>query len=265
VDLGPPGVMSVVAVVVFGGSRGNLIPLQVAIRRVVAWVGDASLEALLPEGGRNLQLPCSGGSVSGVHADGGTPDGDFTNEGRGRVAARRCAHRLRAVLGGVASNLSGEVNHQLGPRGQVLAPNGMIMKRLRYAGKPRQRSQNGRCGLWQAPVEHGGYVAGGMELSSGGGHLRVEEWVLPGLTEVLRRLDGSSVSGAALYTSQRILDAGVRARQATEPAVTFDTAGQLWRLGLTPKPTSARGDVAHIERRRIRQRDASGRTRTVVH
>jgi hypothetical protein len=141
----------------------------------------------------------------------------------------------------------------------------MIMKRLRYAGKPRQRSQNGRCGLWQAPVEHGGYVAGGMELSSGGGHLRVEEWVLPGLTEVLRRLDGSSVSGAALYTSQRILDAGVRARQATEPAVTFDTAGQLWRLGLTPKPTSARGDVAHIERRRIRQRDASGRTRTVVH
>jgi hypothetical protein len=63
VDLGPPGVMSVVAVVVFGGSRGNLIPLQVAIRRVVAWVGDASLEALLPEGGRNLQLP--GGAHTG--------------------------------------------------------------------------------------------------------------------------------------------------------------------------------------------------------
>jgi hypothetical protein len=54
-------------------------------------------------------------------------------------------------------------------------------------------------------------------------------------------------------------------RQATESAVTFDTAGQPWRLGLTPKPTSARGDVAHIERCRIRQRDASGRTRTVVH
>jgi Phage integrase, N-terminal SAM-like domain len=34
---------------------------------------------------------------------------------------------------------------------------------------------------------------------------------------------------------------------------------------LTPKPTSARGDVAHIERRRLRQRDASGRARTVVH
>ena len=59
--------------------------------------------------------------------------------------------------------------------------------------------------------------------------------------------------------------AGVRARQATESAVTFDTAGQPWRLGLTLKPTSARWDVAHIERRRIRQRDASGRTRTVVH
>jgi hypothetical protein len=34
---------------------------------------------------------------------------------------------------------------------------------------------------------------------------------------------------------------------------------------LTPKPTAARGNVAHIERRRIQQRDASGRTRTVVH
>ncbi len=175
--------MSVVAVVVFGGSRGNLVPSQVAIRRVVAWVGDTSVEALLPEGGRSLQLPCSGGSsVSGVHADGGTPDGDFTKEGRGRVAARRCPHRLRAVLGGVASNLSGEANHQLGPRGQVLAPNGMIMKRFRYAGKPGQRSWVGRCGLWEAPVEHGGHVAGGMEFSSGGGYLQVEEWVLPGLS-----------------------------------------------------------------------------------
>jgi integrase len=44
----------------------------------------------------------------------------------------------------------------------------------------------------------------------------------------------------------------------------FDTAGQPSKLALTPKPTSARGDVAHIERRRIR-RDASGRTRIVVH
>ena len=57
----------------------------------------------------------------------------------------------------------------------------------------------------------------------------------------------------------------VRARQATESAVMLDTAGQPSRLGWTPKPTSARGDVAHIERRRLRQRDASGRTRMVVH
>jgi integrase len=34
---------------------------------------------------------------------------------------------------------------------------------------------------------------------------------------------------------------------------------------LTLKPTRATGDVAHIERRHIQQRDASGRTRTVVH
>jgi hypothetical protein len=57
----------------------------------------------------------------------------------------------------------------------------------------------------------------------------------------------------------------VRARQATESVVTFDTAGQPSRLGLTPKPIGARGNVAHIERRRLQQREASGRTRTVVH
>ena len=34
---------------------------------------------------------------------------------------------------------------------------------------------------------------------------------------------------------------------------------------MTPKPTGARGNVAHIERRRLQQRDASGRIRTVVH
>ena len=174
--------MSVVAVVVFGGSRANLVPSEVAIRRVVAWMGDTSVEALLPEGGRSLQLPCSGGSsVSGVDADGGPPDGDVTNDGGVRVAAERRPHRLRAVLGGVASNLSGEANHQLGPRGQVLAPNGMIMKRFRYTGKPGKRSWVSRCGLWEAPVQHGGQVSGGVELSSGGGYLQVEEWVLAGL------------------------------------------------------------------------------------
>jgi hypothetical protein len=41
--------------------------------------------------------------------------------------------------------------------------------------------------------------------------------------------------------------------------------GRPSRRGLTLKPTGARGNVAHIERRRLQQRDASGRTRTVVH
>jgi hypothetical protein len=57
----------------------------------------------------------------------------------------------------------------------------------------------------------------------------------------------------------------VRALQATESVVAFDSAGQPSRLGSTPKPTSARGGVAHIERRRLRPRDSSGRARSVVH
>jgi hypothetical protein len=158
--------MSVFAVVVFGGSRGNLVPSQVAIRRVVAWVGDTPVEALLPEGGRSLQLPCSGGpSVSGVDADGGPPDGDVTNGGGVPVTAERRPHRLRAVLGGLASNLSGEANHQLGPRGQVLAPNGMIMKRFRYTGKPGKRAWVSGCGLWEAPAQHGGHVSSCLEIT----------------------------------------------------------------------------------------------------
>ena len=56
------------------------------------------------------------------------------------------------------------------------------MKRFRYAGKPGQRSRVGGCGLWEAPVQYGGHVSGGVEFSSGGGCLQVEEWVLPGLS-----------------------------------------------------------------------------------
>ena len=56
------------------------------------------------------------------------------------------------------------------------------MERFRNTGKPRQRSRVGRCRLWEAPVEYGGHVAGGVEFASDGGCLQVEEWVLTGLS-----------------------------------------------------------------------------------
>ena len=55
------------------------------------------------------------------------------------------------------------------------------MKRLRDAGKPGQRSWVGGCGLWEAPVQHGGHVSCGVEFSTGGRCVQVEEWVLTGL------------------------------------------------------------------------------------
>ena len=58
----------------------------------------------------------------------------------------------------------------------------MIMKRFRNAGKPRQRSRIGGCGLWEPPVQHGGHVACGLEFSSGGRCLQVHEWVLTGFS-----------------------------------------------------------------------------------
>jgi hypothetical protein len=57
----------------------------------------------------------------------------------------------------------------------------MIMKCLRNAGKPRQRPWVGKWRLWEAPVQHGGHVPGGMEFSSGGRCVQVQEWVLTGL------------------------------------------------------------------------------------
>jgi hypothetical protein len=72
----------------------------------------------------------------GVDADGGTPDLDFTDEGVSRVAARRCPYRLFAVLAGAVSNLICEADNELRPLLQILAPNGMILKRIRYAGEP---------------------------------------------------------------------------------------------------------------------------------
>jgi hypothetical protein len=76
--------------------------------------GNCSVEVLLPEGGRRLSLFCSGWSaVLGVHADGGSPDGDLTKQGGGQMAARRCPYRLFAATVGMVSDLICEVDNEL--------------------------------------------------------------------------------------------------------------------------------------------------------
>jgi hypothetical protein len=57
----------------------------------------------------------------------------------------------------------------------------MIMERCWDAGKPGKRPWFGRCEFWETPVEDGGHVSRGAEVSSTGGNLQVEEWVLAGL------------------------------------------------------------------------------------
>ncbi len=64
-----------------------------------------------------------------VDTDDGSPDGDFTKEASGRVAAGRCPYRMDAVLAGAVSNLICEIDYELRPLRQVLTPNAMIMKR----------------------------------------------------------------------------------------------------------------------------------------
>jgi hypothetical protein len=64
------------------GSGTNSLPPEIRVGRVVASVGDASVEMLLPFGGRGRQLFRSGwAAVVGVDAVGGPPYSDFTNHG----------------------------------------------------------------------------------------------------------------------------------------------------------------------------------------
>ena len=111
-------------------SGTNFLRPDIRVGRVVASVGDPSLEMSLPFGRRDLQLfrSCSA-SVVGIDAGGGSPDGDFTKECGGRVAARWCPDGLFAAVAGAVSDLICKAGNELRPLRQVLAPNVMIMKR----------------------------------------------------------------------------------------------------------------------------------------
>jgi hypothetical protein len=54
------------------------------------------------------------------------------------------------------------------------------MERFWNAWEPGQRTWVDRHHRWEAPVEDGGHVAGGVEVSSGGGRQQVAERVLSG-------------------------------------------------------------------------------------
>jgi hypothetical protein len=111
-------------------SGTNFLRPDIRVGRVVASVGDPSLEMSLPFGRRDLQLfPSCSASVVGIDADGGSPDGDFTKECGGRVAAQWCPDGLFAAVAGAVSDLICKAGNELRPLRQVLAPNVMIMKR----------------------------------------------------------------------------------------------------------------------------------------
>lgn len=87
---------------------------DIRVGRVVASVGDPSLEMSLPFGRRDLQLFRSGCSaVLRVDAVRGSPDGDFAKEGGGQMAARRCPYRPFGALAGVVSDLICEAGNEL--------------------------------------------------------------------------------------------------------------------------------------------------------
>src|SRR5215212_5956807 len=101
-----------------GGTKS--LPSEIHVGRVVAGLGDPSIEMLLPFGRRGRQLFWSGGAaVIGVDAIGGPPYGDFANESGAHRTALRHPMGLSAVVVGVMSNVVGEVGDQLGPPDKV--------------------------------------------------------------------------------------------------------------------------------------------------
>lgn len=95
-------------------SETNFLRPDIRVGRVVASVGDPSLEMPLPFGPRDLQLVRSGSAaVLRVDAVRGSPDGDFTKKGGCRVAARWCPYRLFAALAGAVSDLIREGGNEL--------------------------------------------------------------------------------------------------------------------------------------------------------
>ena len=135
VDLGwAQPMVSVFVTATFKGGT-NSLPQEIHVGRVVAGVGEASIELLLPFGRSGRQLSWSGGSaVVGVDAIGGPPHGDFTNESGAQRTALRHPMGLSAVVVGVMSNVVGEVADQLRPPVQVLPPVWVIVNRLRNSG-----------------------------------------------------------------------------------------------------------------------------------
>jgi hypothetical protein len=140
------------------------------------------VEALFPQGGGCFELAssssCGWSRVLGIDAVGGPPHCNFANEGAAQVACQWSPGRLGVAVAGVILDLVGEVGNQLGSLGQVGPPDGMVMQRWWYAGKPGQRTWVGRCERCEAPAEDGGHVACGFEVASAGGCQHVAEGVL---------------------------------------------------------------------------------------
>jgi hypothetical protein len=132
--------------------------------------GNISVEVLFPWVRGSLELVPSGWPwVLGVNAAGGPPDGYVADECGARVASRRSPDWLIVGLGCQVSNLAGEVGDQLGSLGQVSPPDGVVMERFWYAGKPGQRTWVDRHQLGEAPVEDGGQVSCGSQVAPAGG------------------------------------------------------------------------------------------------
>lgn len=103
------------------------------------------VESLFPLGGGGIEVAaCSGWSrIVGIDAVGGSPYGDFANEGGGMTSG--CSPGGRAVrLAGVISNVVGEVGDKLGSLCQVASPDGIGLEGWRNACEPGQRTWFGK-------------------------------------------------------------------------------------------------------------------------
>jgi len=164
------------------------------------------VEALFPEGRERFELASSGWSrVSGIDAVGGPPYCDFADEGGARVASRRCPDWLASTLAGLILDQVGEIGDQLGSLCQVGPPDGIVMKRWWNAREPGQRTWVDKRERWEAPVEHGGHVAGTAEVSSGGDCQQVQERVLTRLRRQVEEVGSQGRPGGFSGESEDVV------------------------------------------------------------
>ena len=141
--------------------------------------GEVLLELLFPLVRGRIELVASGRPwVLRVDTGGSSKYSDFGDDSHARVTPRGCPGGRGVRLSGLLSNLVGQVGDELGSFGEVCSPSGIVLEVRWNLGQPGHWTWIDCRDCGESPVEDGGNVAGGGEVSSARSILQVAVRVL---------------------------------------------------------------------------------------